>query len=89
MDTKSRSERRLFKNLPPVPRQKILAYLQKPSRKAWEEVRDIPVSFGQSLEDVINTLDFAWGAYYPSMILVARASRVIDRRNQDLSALEM
>jgi hypothetical protein len=85
----SSSDRRLFLHLPPVPRNKILGYLQEPSLEAWRFVRDIPVSHGQTLQDVVDLVDICWPGDYPSMILIARASKVAARRHEDLQALEM
>lgn len=88
MATKSPSERRLFVNLPPIPRAKILAYLQEPTLAAWRLVRDIPVSHGQTLFDIVDLLDLCWPGDYPSMILIARASKLVERRENDMQVME-
>jgi hypothetical protein len=85
----SSSERRLFKHLPPAPRRKILEYLQEQHFLRWVGIRDIVVSPGLSLYDVIDSIDRNWPGRYPSAILVARASKVVDQRALDLQALEM
>lgn len=85
----SSSERRLFKHMPPVPRNKILGYFQEPSLARWQNIRNIPVSHGQTLQDVVDLVDICWPGDYPSMILIARASKVAERRHEDLQALEM
>jgi hypothetical protein len=85
----SSSDRRLFKHLPPGPRAKILEYLQDPSLERWKRIRDIDISHGQTLFDMVDMLDISFPGDYPSMILIARTSKVAERRNDDLKALEM
>jgi hypothetical protein len=85
----STSDRRLFKRLPPVQRGKILGYLQEQSYEKWVYIRDILVSPGVSLYDMVDVLDRDWPGMYPSAILVARTSQLIDQRNKDLEALEI
>ena len=85
----STSNRRLFKDLPPVPRRKILEYIQDPSYPKWVYVRDILVAPGLSLQDFTDVLDRDWPGMYPSSILVARTSKLVDQRNKDMEALEI
>ena len=83
------SRSRLFEKLPPAPRKKILEYIQEPSLVGWKQIRGLPVFHGQTLNDMLDMVDFCWPGDYPSMILLARTSKLIERRAQDLTAMEM
>lgn len=82
----------LFKKLPPRPRNRILAYIADPSFDAWRQVRDIPVSPGLSLFDVVEKIDrdYSWIDYsHPSSILVARASGFVAKRAQEMDEFDL
>ncbi len=85
----STSDRRLFKLLPPVPRKKILGYIQDPTWEGWRTVRDIIVAPGLKLYEATFVLDKTKSEMYPSSITVARASKLAERRNADLKAMEI
>jgi hypothetical protein len=70
-------------------RWKILEYIQDPSYEKWVYIRDILVSPGISLHDITDIIDRDWPGKYPHAILIARASKMIDRRNKDLEAMEL
>lgn len=83
------SSSKLFERLPRETRKKVLAYLQEPSLEGWKKIRVLPVFHGQTLNDMLDMVDFCWPGDYPSMILIARTSKLIERRTQDLLAMEM
>jgi len=83
------AEKLLFKRLPPLPRKKILEYIDSPSFAVWVIIRAMVVAPGLSLWDVMDSIDRGWEGMYPPAILVARASRVVDQRHEDLGALVM
>jgi len=85
----STSERRLFKALPRAPRNRILGYIQEPTFVGWTQIRDIPVSHGQTVFDMVDKLDRDYAGMYPSGILVARTSKLIEQRNEELKAFEL
>jgi hypothetical protein len=86
-------ERRLFKRLPPVPRNRILAYIAEPGFEAWKAVRDTIVAPGKSLFDIIEEIDrdytYQGSILFPSGILVARCSDAVEKRFADLEMFDI
>jgi hypothetical protein len=84
---KSRSDRKLFKLMPPEPRRKILAYIDAPTYPGWVKIRDIIISHnGQTLGEL--TVDKRWYGTHPHSIVVARASYLAEARDKDLAVME-
>ena len=71
---------RLFDKLVPKMRRRILDYIDSPSYEKWKEIRDIMVLPRESLYDVMDEIDMCWPGKYPSAILVARCSEVVEAR---------
>jgi hypothetical protein len=86
-------DKRLFKRLPPVPRNRILAYISEPGFEAWKEIRDITVAPGMSLFDMVEAMDrdysFQGSIMFPSGILVAQCSAAVEKRWEDLEVFDI
>ncbi len=80
----------LFFRLTPVPRKRLLAYIDAPSYKEWVEIRDMIVAPGLTLLDVIEQVtNHSYDVAGPNAIQMAQASRAVDQRWSDLSAMEI